>query len=253
MKYKILDKNNIDSEHICCSISSKKGEIGINSKKAWLKDRFDDGLVFYKLDERGKVFIEYLPSEKVWLPIKADNGIHINCLWVAGKFKGQGHSNHLLDYCIQDAKSQDRDYISIISSDRKRPYLSDPKYLKYKGFQLADRIEPYYELLYLPLKDNINPPKFIDNRNKLGSRKGYTLYYSEQCPFAVDYSLRLEKIARERGLDFKLELIDSRKKAIESPAIFSTYTLFKDGEFLTNEILSEKKFLQILDKNSNPK
>lgn len=32
-------------------------------KKAWLADRFDEGLVFLKSVERGKCFIEYIPAE----------------------------------------------------------------------------------------------------------------------------------------------------------------------------------------------
>ncbi|MFA5659105.1 MAG: GNAT family N-acetyltransferase, partial [Oscillospiraceae bacterium] len=62
MAFITLNKDNIDSEHICCAISDKKGESCVSSKKAWLKKRLDDGLVFTKLDERGKVFIEYIPA-----------------------------------------------------------------------------------------------------------------------------------------------------------------------------------------------
>ncbi|MEG0759622.1 MAG: GNAT family N-acetyltransferase, partial [Raoultibacter sp.] len=59
-----VTQDNIADEHICCAITEKKGETCVASKKAWLKDRFSDGLVFKKLDERGKVFIECIPAEK---------------------------------------------------------------------------------------------------------------------------------------------------------------------------------------------
>ena len=48
--------DNIDREYICCAISDKKGEACVSSKKAWMKERFTDDLVFRKLDVRGKVF-----------------------------------------------------------------------------------------------------------------------------------------------------------------------------------------------------
>lgn len=64
-----VDQTNIDQEHICCAISDKRGETCVSSKKAWMKERFADGLVFQKLDQRGKVFIEYMPAEKAWCPI----------------------------------------------------------------------------------------------------------------------------------------------------------------------------------------
>ena len=46
-------------------------------QKAWLADRFDEGLVFLKSVERGKCFIEYLPAEKAWNPIEAPGYMYI--------------------------------------------------------------------------------------------------------------------------------------------------------------------------------
>lgn len=56
---------NLEKEHICCAISNNK-DIQISSKKAWLKDCLDEGLVFLKGDVRGKCFIEYIPTEFAW-------------------------------------------------------------------------------------------------------------------------------------------------------------------------------------------
>ena len=53
-----VDSSNIDREHICCAISDKKGETCVSSKKAWMKSQFTNGLVFKRLDARGKVFID---------------------------------------------------------------------------------------------------------------------------------------------------------------------------------------------------
>ena len=71
MDYVRVTKENIESEHICCAISSDR-DIQVSSKKAWLSDMFDEGLVFLKSSERGKCFIEYLPAENAWVPIKAE-------------------------------------------------------------------------------------------------------------------------------------------------------------------------------------
>ena len=51
--------NNLEKEHICCAISNNK-DVQVSSKKAWLSERFDEGLVFLKSVERGKCFIEYI-------------------------------------------------------------------------------------------------------------------------------------------------------------------------------------------------
>ncbi|MCD4670335.1 MAG: GNAT family N-acetyltransferase, partial [Actinomycetia bacterium] len=62
MKIINIDKNNIDQEHICCAIGNDKtNQSRAESKKDWMKERFNDGLVFKRLDDRGKIFIEYMP------------------------------------------------------------------------------------------------------------------------------------------------------------------------------------------------
>ena len=99
MEYIRVTKENIENEHICCAISSNK-DIQVISKKNWLKERFDDGLVFLKSIERGKCFIEYIPAENAWNPINADGYMYIDCLWVAGSFKGNGYSNDLLNVVL---------------------------------------------------------------------------------------------------------------------------------------------------------
>ena len=54
-----LTHENLEREHICCAISNNK-DIQVMSKKNWLKDRLDEGLVFLKGNVRGKCFIEYI-------------------------------------------------------------------------------------------------------------------------------------------------------------------------------------------------
>lgn len=63
MNYIRITKENIDKEHICCAMSGKQSV----AKKEWLRQRFDDGLVFYRSEERGKCFIEYIPAENAWV------------------------------------------------------------------------------------------------------------------------------------------------------------------------------------------
>ena len=70
MNYIRITKDNIDKEHICCAMSGKQSV----AKKEWLRQRFEDGLVFYRSEERGKCFIEYIPAENAWVPIAADRG-----------------------------------------------------------------------------------------------------------------------------------------------------------------------------------
>ncbi len=92
-------------------------------EETMLMNRMDEGLVFYRLNERAKVFIEYLPAELAWVPIQAPNYMYINCLWVSGKYKNNGHAKQLLDYCKNDALSRGMDGIVHITGKKKTTVL----------------------------------------------------------------------------------------------------------------------------------
>lgn len=112
-----VTKDNLEQEHICCAIA-KNDDLQVRAKKSWLAERFEDGLVFMKGDVRGKCFIEYISAEKAWCPIKADGYMFINCLWVSGRFKGQGNSNLLLEECIKDSKEKAKKGLVILSAKK---------------------------------------------------------------------------------------------------------------------------------------
>lgn len=168
MNYIRVTKENIDKEHICCAMSGKQSL----AKKEWMKQRFDEGLVFYRSEERGKCFIEYIPAENAWVPIEADDWFYINCLWVSGSMKGHGYSNDLLEECIRNAKMQGRKGICILCAEgRKREFLADPKFLNYKGFKVADISDCGINLMYLPVEKDAQPPKFRECLSILRLRK----------------------------------------------------------------------------------
>ncbi len=248
MDFITVNQENIDREHICCAISDKKGETCVSSKKAWMKERFADGLVFYKLDARGKVFIEYIPAEKAWCPLEAQGYMHINCFWVSGQYKGQGYANQLLEHCIQDARDQGKCGLTVISSPKKLPYLSDPKYLKYKGFQVADTANPHFDLLYLPFNGDAPVPHFRDCAKEGSiSEPGMVLYYTSQCPHTAKYVPLIGEIARQKGRALTLRRIETTEQAQTAPSPVTTYSFFNEGKFVTNEIFSDKKFVKYLE------
>ena len=115
MEYIRVTKDNLEKEHICCAISNNK-DVQVSSKKAWLAERFDEGLVFLKSAERGKCFIEYIPAENAWVPINADGYMYIDCLWVSGSFKGHGYSTDLLSACMEDSKEKGKKGLCILAA-----------------------------------------------------------------------------------------------------------------------------------------
>ena len=247
MEYIRVTKENLEKEHICCAISNNK-DVQVSSKKAWLADRFDEGLVFLKSVERGKCFIEYIPAENAWVPINADGYMYIDCLWVSGSFKGHGYSTELLDACIEDSKEKGKVGLCILAAAKKKPFLADPQFLTYKGFTVSDEAENGIQLWYLPFKTDANKPKLREcAKHPYIEEKGYVLFYTSQCPFNAKYVPVLEQTAKENGILFRAIHIDSRDKAQSAPTPITNYALFHDGEYVTNEQMNDKKFLKLVN------
>ena len=247
MEYIRVTKENLEKEHICCAISNNK-DVQVSSKKAWLADRFDEGLVFLKSVERGKCFIEYIPAERAWVPIEADGYMYIDCLWVSGSFKGHGYSSDLLNACIEDSKEKGRNGLCILCAAKKRPFLADPKFLKYKGFAASDEADNGIGLWYLLLDEKADVPRFKEcAKHPHIDEMGYVLYYTSQCPFNAKYVPVLEQTARENDIPFHAIHIESREEAQNAPTPITNYALFHDGEYVTNEQMNDKKFLKLVN------
>ena len=137
--------------------------------------------------------------------------------------------------------------------NRLHPEASDstkdnPKYLVYKGFKLADTAEPFYELLYLPFSSQAQPPKWKACAKALQNDiKGFSLYYTNGCPFTAKYVPILEQYAVENGITLTTIKIDSREKAQNVPFAWTNFALFYNGIYITNEIANEKKFIGIME------
>lgn len=245
MEYIRVTKENLEEEHICCAISNNK-DVQVSSKKAWLSDRFDEGLVFLKSAERGKCFIEYIPAEYAWNPINAAGYMYIDCLWVSGSLKGHGYSGDLLNECIKDSKEKGKKGLCILSASKKKPFLSDPKFLSYKGFKVCDEADNGIQLWYLAFEKTEKIPSFKEcAKHPHIDEKGYVLYYTNQCPFNAKYVPVLEETAKKNNIAFKAVKIDSRTEAQNAPTPVTTYALFFDGEYVTNEQMNDKKFLKL--------
>ena len=115
--------------------------------------------------------------------------------------------------------------------------------MKYKGFSVTDTAEPYYELLYLPFTAYAPKPSFKQFVKAPGiTEQGFVLYYAYQCPFTAKYVPLMEEIAKAKSIPFKAIRFKSMEEAQNAPVPFTSYSLFHNSIFETNEILSAKKF-----------
>ena len=241
-----VTKENIEREHICCAISNNN-DCQVRAKKAWLLRRFEEGLVFKKCDVRGKCFIEYVPAERAWAPVVADGYLYIDCLWVAGQHQGHGYADLLLNACLEDARAQGKLGLVTLSSPKKKPFLSDPKFLAYKGFQVCDTAAPDYTLMALSLVEGAKPPRFrAQARQSRCELPGLALYYADQCPYTAKYVPLLADIAQNHGVPLRTVHLETTEQAQAAPTPYTTFSLFYEGALVTHEIPSPAKFEKLL-------
>lgn len=239
MPYLTLNPDNMEQEHICCAIADKKCAQSYAMKKAWLTKEFQNGWRFKRLDERAKVFIEYGPAEKAWMPISAPNYLALGCFWVAGKYKGHGHGKALLQGVIEEAKTQKKLGLVTVAGHKKFHFMSDTQWLLKQGFQEVERTPAGFSLLALKFSESTPSPQFRKEVQKgtCPDQQGFVVYYSNRCPF-TEYHIResLKETAQKRELDIKIIQLKTMQQAQSSPTPATIFSLFYNGQFITTDL-----------------
>ena len=204
----------------------------------------NNGLRFVKADVRGKVFVEYIPAEYAWRPVIAPGYIFIHCLWVSGRFQGQGYASQLLQYCLEDAKGT----AGVVAISSSKTWLTDTTFYKKHGFEKCDTAPPYFDMVVKRFDSSAPLPHFPKAAQQLQSKqKGLLFYYTDQCPFTTLYVQEMARAAQDREISVKIKKIDRPEEAQQLPFAFATFGVFLDGVFLTHKLMSEASFGKLLD------
>lgn len=252
-----ITKDNIEKEHICCAISDKKCAAGYQLKKQWLKNEFDNGYVFRRIDARAKVFIEYGPAENAWIPITAPGYFNLNCFWVSGQYKGKGYGKKLLKYVEDDAIKQEKNGLVTVAGSKKFHFMSDTKWLLRHGFEVCDQ-SLGFSLLVKKLNKSDVIPMFNESvkSQKPINTKSITVYYSNRCPF-TDFHVNTSLIetAKKRNLSLEIHKLETMQQAQLAPSPATIFSLFYKGEFITTDVsvCMDTRFDKILEKHKSVK
>lgn len=254
MSYITLDQDNIANEHICCAISDKKCAKSYKLKKEWLKNEFKNKYIFRRINERAKVFIEYGPAEKAWIPVTAPNFLMIGCFWVSGKYKGKGHGKTLLQEAISDAKKQGKDGLVTVVGIKKFHFMSDRKWLLKQGFKECDTTSAGFSLLSLTFNDKAFSPHFKAEAkvNQCPEKQGYVVYYTNRCPY-TEYHVNesLVETVEKRNLKMKVIKLETMEQAQSAPTPATIFSLFHNGKFVTTDlsVCMDSRFDKIISKS----
>lgn len=221
-EYLTLTADMLDAHHLCCALGDPKHQAGVQDKRAWLRARIAEGLVFRKLDVRGKVFIEYAPAEVAWRPVQAPGFLVVHCLWVSGAYAGQGHGRVLLRSCMDDAVASGRAGVVIAAAKTKRPFLADPGFLRHMGFEVADQAGEW-RLYAWPTGVSAPAPRFAEAVHRGAEHSvgegPLVARWTDQCPFNRHWVQAVAADLRANGQEVELRKVETgdEARAVASP------------------------------------
>lgn len=249
MKPVIVDVNakNIARYPAVCFMSP--GAEGYQKKLAWLKKRFAEGLklklLFLENDKRCHGFIEYTPGESAWRAVEAPGYLFIHCLWTTpNAAKNKGYGTLLLSEAVKDAERLKKSGVAVVASDGA--FMANTSLFLKNGFRVVET-SGVFSLLVKPVKGG-PLPKFRDWERQLGKFKGLNIVYSRQCPWVARFIAEIPEVIQKRGLKIKFKELITARQAQAAPSIYGVFTLVKDGRILADHYISQRRFLNILDK-----
>ncbi len=246
-----MDAGNI-FDYGFCGTKNIKHE-GCRRKAEWFKKRQTEGMRYKVLysEEKGTVgLIEYIPGEYAWRAVEADGYMVIHCLCIFYKpYREKGVASKMIDECIEDAKKEKKHGVVVVT--RKGAWMVGKDIFVKRGFEGVDKAEPDFELLLKKFKKDAPTPKFKGNWDKTLAKynKGLTILWSDQCPYVAKSIGEIRETIKKRyGIEANIVEIKDHKQAQEAPSPYAIFSLIYDGELLAFHPISNKRFMNIMDK-----
>jgi GNAT superfamily N-acetyltransferase len=245
---------NVDNifEYGFCGSKSIEHE-GCRRKAEWYKKRLSEGMRYKVLytEAKGAIgMIEYIPGEFSWRAVEASGYMVIHCLCIFSKnFRGKGYASRMIDACIEDAKREKMDGVAVVTREGAWMVNKDP-FIK-KKFKVVDTAAPDFELLAFKFAKNAPLLKFKNNKDNILKQynKGLTILWSDQCPYiAKSINEIKETIAQRYGIEAQIIEMKDHEQAQNAPSPYAIFSLIYDGKLLAFHPISNKRFMNIMDK-----
>ena len=244
-----VNPENISQYEPTCFLNPKNE--GYQIKLKWLKKRFSEGLkikqLYLEKEKKCTGFIEYVPGEYAWRAVDAKGYMFIHCIWITPNMnKRKGYASLLIQECTKDAKKEGKYGVAVVTSEGSF-MAGEDLFLKNK-FESVAKVKPSFELMIKTLKKG-TLPKFRDWEKQLKKYKGWNIIYSNQCPWVPRSINEIDEIAKKKGLKLKVTELKTAKQAQNSPSVYGgIFNLVKDGKLLVDHYVSNKRFLNIIEK-----
>lgn len=249
MKIVNLTPENAEAHSFFCI--KNNAEPGFKAKHEWFTRRFQEGLklkLIYADDKKLVGFIEYVPAEFAWRPVRADGYLFIHCIFVyPNKYRSSGAASDLIKVCIDEASEKGLNGVCVMTS--QGPWMATKKLFSKQGFSETDS-NGRFELMTKKLKGEAPDPKLIHWEEKQEQHQGWSLMYADQCPWHAKGVNAIEEVARSKGIELKITKIETAEQARQMPSGFGVFALVKDGKLIADHYISKTRFENILRNES---
>lgn len=239
--------DNISSTGIYCI--KDQNTIGYHAKANWYKAGYSNGLrIKIAQNEAGEQlgFIEYVPAEFAWRPIKAPNYLFIHCIMVyPNKYKQQGVASLLVEKCKEEAQKLNKSGV-VITTSKGTWMAKDDLFIK-NGFIIANQSGRFNVLVY-KIQPDAPDPTFINWQTQQAKYQGWHLIYANQCPWHTKSVEALQETAMHHGIHLEVTELKTAQAAQEAPSGYGVFSLLHDGKLLEDHYISSTRFENILQK-----
>lgn len=233
----------VDRYGFFCKMSARNSA-GWDAKRAWLDQRFAEGLQIRLLGEGERGFIEFMPGAKAWRAIEdIDQFVVIHCLWVVGTSRGHGYARDLIDSA--ESWAQENGYRGVAALTGHGNWLISPGVLEHQGYRTVDRAENGFELVTKCFKGGCVPYLSGGWHTKAEAcGEGLTVLRTAQCPHLVEGAEHARRAAQALGIPFTDRVIETAEELRAlSPSPYGTFALVHDGKLLSYHLLLEEQIV----------
>ena len=241
----VTEENLADHPGAICFINPKNEYYDL--KVGWLKDQFKLGmrikLIYIDGEKSPKGFIEYVPGEFCWRPVKAEGYLFIHCLWTHDKkYRNSGLGKKLIDEAENDASGMNG--VAVLTSDGS--FMVNSKIFLKNGYKLTET-SGQDQLLVKQFR-SAPLPVFNKSGQDLSNYKGLTIIYSRQCPWVARFIEEVKPVLESENLKPDFIEIKTHTDAQRAPSLYGVFNLIYDGKLLADRYISTTRFLNIINK-----
>lgn len=242
-----IDVTAVNVAEIGVYCAKDKKSAGFKAKIDWFTAKCNEGLeIKIAVNNQNKhlAYIEFIPAERAWRPVKAENYLFIHCIVeFAKETRGKKIGSYLIRKCEEEARKMNKAGVCVLTSDGA--WIANKSLFEKNGYKIADRLDRF-ELMYKPLSKEAKTPCIIDWKKNLPDYQGWHLVYSDQCPWHAKSVNDLIESADRNGIKLNVKKLNTPVEAQNAPTGFGTFGLIYNGSLLADHYISKTRFEKIV-------